>query len=206
MSTPLNVHVTQDKLSAGKYASFSEWRADVALTFDNAILYNPAGPYSSSLLLLLAPPVACLLITVILSPPFLGQRMSLSPSISTHSQEMHVCARMRWRFYLSTAVIFPFSSCLPANLSGESALLRGFGVCTRALHILRAVACLPAPTSYSAGVLCNWACVRWRVTHARTYTCPLADTGNPVSEMAIEMKAAAVEEINKEEAKGSGVS
>jgi hypothetical protein len=34
---------TQDKLSAGKYPSLTEWRADVELTFDNAILYNPAG-------------------------------------------------------------------------------------------------------------------------------------------------------------------
>jgi hypothetical protein len=33
----------QDKLSAGKYASFAVFRADVELTFSNAILYNPAG-------------------------------------------------------------------------------------------------------------------------------------------------------------------
>jgi hypothetical protein len=39
----------QDKLSNGQYPSFAAWRADVELTFDNAILYNPAGEGGSGL-------------------------------------------------------------------------------------------------------------------------------------------------------------
>ena len=39
---------TQEKLSAGNYPSLTEWRADVELTFNNAILYNPAGEHAGS--------------------------------------------------------------------------------------------------------------------------------------------------------------